>query len=240
MYRGFAFVDWDDTLGENMRYFREAEASNAASVARVLGLPVEQVAQRGAENDVKIASTKGLGRDSFPSAWLTTYRELAREAGRPVQSSVEEELVRTCATAYDYPIRLLDGAAEFLRWLRDERYEVTIWTAGSPEVQNRKIDESGLGPLIDRRCAVLKKTPPALMQALEDRAPDHSFVVGNSLHSDVAPALAVGVLAIHLDGESWGLDQVEVDRAHPLYRRIEHLREVPPLLAEKSWRSGTY
>lgn len=233
-YRGFAFVDWDDTLGENMRYFREAERINALRLGALLGLPLEAVARHGAANDVKVAQAMGLGRDSFPTAWIRTYHELCAQTGARPDAKVEEELVQTCATAYDYPIRLLDGAETFLRWLRHEGYEVTIWTAGSHEVQERKINESGLGHLIDRRQVVLRKTPATLAAALAGRAPDRTFVVGNSLHSDVAPALAIGVLALHLDGESWGLDQVDVDRSHPLYRRVTHLQDVPPILAVDS------
>jgi putative hydrolase of the HAD superfamily len=239
-YRGHAFVDWDDTLAENMRYFREAEEANAARIAAVLGVGVSGVQERGQINDVKVANTVGLGRDSFHTAWLMTYHELCAATGAEADPSVEVELIRTCATAYDYPVRLLSGAEELLRWLRADGYEVTIWTAGSPEVQHRKIDESGIGHLAHRRRVVLKKTPGALFEAMEQRPADSCFVLGNSLHSDVAPALAVGVLAIHLDGESWGLDNVKVDTGHPLYRRVAELAAVPPLLTSDLNRRRAY
>lgn len=229
-HQGYAFVDWDDTIGENMRYFREAEEANAQRIAALLGLPADAVLARGAENDVKVANTLGLGRESFHTAWLATYQEICDLVGARPDPAVEVELIRTCATAYDYPVRLLDGAEQFLRWLRDEGFEVTIWTAGSPEVQNRKIDESGVADLVHRRKVVLKKTRSALLEAMEGRQPEKVFVVGNSLHSDIAPALAAGVLAVHLDGESWGIDRVAVDTAHPLYRRVSSLLEVPSVL----------
>lgn len=227
---GYAFVDWDDTISENMRYFREAEEANAHRIAALFALPTDAVLARGVENDVKIANTLGLGRDSFHTAWLATYQEICDLVGARPEPAVELELIRTCAGAYDYPVRLLPVAEEFLRWLRDTGYEVTVWTAGSPEVQNRKIDESGVAHLVDRRKVVLKKTVAALLEALEGRDRDQVFIVGNSLHSDVAPALGAGVLAVHLDGEKWGIDQVHVDTDHPLYRRVSSLAEVPAVL----------
>jgi len=232
-FTGHAFVDWDDTIAENIRYFREVEAEAARLVAGRTGFEVREVARRGAELDVIVARQMGLVKESLAAAWVACYREFAGRAGRPADPEVEAELRRLCAIPYETRQELIPGAAETLRWLHESGFEVTIWTAGEADIQRRKIRESGLTRWIHREAVVLAKTPERLKDFMGDREPGRCFVVGNSRHSDIRPALALGLAAYHVDVETWAYDHLEVDEDDPNYHRLSQISELPHLLAQR-------
>lgn len=232
-FTGHAFVDWDDTIAENIRYFREVEAETSRLIARRTGFDAGEVQRRGAELDVVVARQMGLVKESLAAAWLACYQEFAGRAGLQADPEVEAELRRLCAIPYETRQELLPGAVETLRWLHEAGFEVTIWTAGEEPIQRRKIRESGLGRWIHREAVVLEKTPERLRAFMGDRDPGRCFVVGNSRHSDIRPALAVGIAAYHVDVETWAYDHLDVDEDDPNYHRLSHIGELPRLLAQR-------
>jgi putative hydrolase of the HAD superfamily len=232
-FAGHAFVDWDDTIAENIRYFREAEARAARLIAERTGADLAAVAKRGAELDVEVARRIGLVKESLATAWVACYREFCAQSGVPVDPAVEAELTRTCAWPYEVRQELLPGGPETLQWLHANGFEVTIWTAGEEAVQGRKIRESGLSPWVHRQAIVLEKSPERLREYLGDRDPARCFVVGNSAHSDIRPALALGIAAYHVDVDTWAYDQRKLDLNDPNYHRLERIGDLPFLLAKR-------
>lgn len=228
---GHAFVDWDDTIAENIRYFHEAEATNAALIAQLTGSDPLLVRRRGQELDLATARRIGLVKESLAIAWLECYREFAVSTSAPVDPAAEEAIRTACRMPYEVRQELLPGGPELLAWLWASGFEVTIWTAGVPEVQLRKLRESGLSQYIHRAEVTLDKTPERLALAAADRDRGRTFVVGNSIHSDIRPALALGVLALHIPAETWAYDHGGVDVSDPNYRRVARVAEVPLALA---------
>jgi len=232
-FAGYAFIDWDDTIAENIRYFREAEAEATRLIADLTGADPAEVARRGAELDVIVAHRMGLGQDSLETSWTQCYHEFCAAGGLAPDPGVEARLRRLCAWPYEARQELLPGAAETLEWLNSRGFEVTIWTAGDAEVQARKIRESGLSYLIHRQAIVPVKTAERLREFIGDRDPERCFVVGNSAHSDVRPALSLGVAVFHIDVQTWGYDHVEIDRQDRNYHPLPHIGALPQLLAER-------
>jgi putative hydrolase of the HAD superfamily len=59
------------------------------------------------------------------------------------------------------------------------------------------------------------------------------MMIGNSLKSDVVPAIEAGSWGVFVPHElTWVLEHVEAPVAAPRFRQIEHLGELPPLLRE--------
>lgn len=232
-FAGHAFVDWDDTIAENIRYFREAEDANVHLIARLTGADPAAVRRRGEELDLATARRIGLVKESMGIAWVECYREFCLRAGREPDPESEAAIRLACTMPYTVRQDLLPGAAEMLAWLHQAGFEVTIWTAGDEDVQSRKIKESGLAHLVHRTAIVPDKTPERLRDALGRRDPERSFVVGNSLHSDIRPALAVGMAALHIPVETWAYDHSHVDLEHPLYTKVASVSEVPAVVANR-------
>ncbi|MFZ5817444.1 MAG: HAD family hydrolase [Bacillota bacterium] len=232
-FAGYAFVDWDDTIAENIRYFREAEEETSRLIAARTGADLQSVARRGAELDVIVARRIGLVKESFATAWIECYREFCASRAVPVEAGVEAELRRICSWPYEIRQELLPGGPETIQWLHANGFEVTIWTAGVPEVQGRKIRESGLKPWVHREAIVLEKSPERLREYIGERDLSRCFVVGNSAHSDIKPALSVGIPAFHIEVETWAYDHLKVDVSDPNYYRLEQIGELPFLLAKR-------
>ncbi|MFZ5826937.1 MAG: hypothetical protein ACOY94_21805 [Bacillota bacterium] len=232
-FAGHAFVDWDDTIAENIRYFREAEAQTSRLIAERTGADLATVARRGAELDVIVARRMGLVKDSLQTAWVECYREFCGLRSVSPEEQVEAELRRICTEPYEIRQELLPGGPESVAWLHRNGFEVTIWTAGDVGVQSRKIKESGLAPLVHREAIVLDKSPERLREFVGERDPARCFVVGNSAHSDIRPALALGIAAFHIDVETWAYDQLRLNLEDPNYHRLERIGDLPFALAKR-------
>ena len=59
------------------------------------------------------------------------------------------------------------------------------------------------------------------------------MMVGNSLKSDVVPAIAAGAYGVHVPHElTWVLEHEEAPEDNPRFRRIADLGKLPPLLGQ--------
>lgn len=232
-FAGHAFVDWDDTIAENIRYFRETEEQTSRLIAERTGADAGSVARRGADLDVIVARRMGLVKESLATAWVECYREFCAVRGLSREDGVEAELRGICSWPYVVRQELLPGGPETLQWLHANGFEVTIWTAGEEPIQGRKIKESGLGHWVHREAIVLDKSPERLAEFIGDRDLARCFVVGNSAHSDIRPALALGIAAFHIDVATWAYDHRRVDAQDPNYHRLEQIGDLPFLLAKR-------
>ena len=58
-------------------------------------------------------------------------------------------------------------------------------------------------------------------------------MVGNSLKSDVIPAIDAGAWGIHVPHDlTWAYERIEPPAAAPRFREIVHLGELPGLVAQ--------
>jgi putative hydrolase of the HAD superfamily len=59
------------------------------------------------------------------------------------------------------------------------------------------------------------------------------MMVGNSIKSDVAPAIAAGGFGVHVPHElTWVLEHAEAPEENPRFRRITDLSGLVPLLRQ--------
>jgi len=62
--------------------------------------------------------------------------------------------------------------------------------------------------------------------------PQAALMVGNSLKSDVIPALEAGAWGVHVPHElTWSLEHAEAPIGHPRFARIDALAALPDLVA---------
>lgn len=233
MFQGYAFVDWDDTIAENIAHFVRVESELSRRIAGALGLPLDEVFAAGRRWDLAVAREMGLVRESFPTGWTRCYDELCQQTGISPDQGLRQELWRTADSVYDQKQAVLPGARDTLRWLRRSGFELTLWTAGERATQRRKVQRAGLAGLFHRSVVVPHKDAALLGAALGPRDRLRTVVIGNSARSDVAPALEVGVMAVHIPVETWAYDEHPLDTGHPCYVRVDSISHVPGTLAER-------
>ena len=62
--------------------------------------------------------------------------------------------------------------------------------------------------------------------------PEHAMMVGNSLKSDIVPAIAAGSWGIYIPHAlNWELENAEEPTHSPRFRQLAHLGELTPLIA---------
>ncbi|HHT27016.1 MAG TPA: HAD family hydrolase [Firmicutes bacterium] len=227
------FVDWDDTLKVTNALYTQVSRENAGLLLQKLPqirLSVEQITTLAHDIDLSKAEARGLNPENYPSAWVDVYRQLAQEHSTDVEPRLAALLYeKAAAVPYmeqaDYP-----GARQLLTQLRELGCEITIWTAGDAVIQTHKVERSGYRPLVDRLYVTPDKNVQTLRAALGPRRPEDCCVIGNSPRSDIAPALELGMHAVHVLQDTWAYDVVPIDGDDPRYVRVTSLLEIPDVL----------
>ncbi|MGJ8612334.1 MAG: HAD family hydrolase, partial [Octadecabacter sp.] len=110
--------------------------------------------------------------------------------------------------------------------------EVILITKGDLIDQERKLAQSGLGELFDAVEIVSDKTPDVYSRIFARHDTAHQMMVGNSLRSDVIPAIEAGAWGVHVPhGLTWAYEQADPPETHRRFRQIKTLAELPDLIS---------
>lgn len=220
--------DADDTLWQNEQFFRLTERRLAELLAE--HAPGVDVAARLLEAERRNLGLYGFGIKGFVLSMIETAVEVTD--GR-APGSVVAEILAAGHEMLAHPIEILPHARETLERLSGS-YRLVLITKGDLFDQERKLAQSGLGDLFEAVEIVSDKSA-ATYARIFDRHGDgaeRSMMVGNSLKSDVVPAIEAGGWGVHVPHElTWVLERVDAPHAAPRFREIGHLGELPDLLA---------
>lgn len=103
-------------------------------------------------------------------------------------------------------------------------------TKGDLLHQEAKLAASGLGDRFSGIEIVSDKTPDTYARIFDRHgvAPRQAVMAGDSMRSDILPALAAGAFAAHVPhGVAWSHEQADEPADHPRYRRLERLGQLP-------------
>lgn len=229
MFDWIAF-DADDTLWQNEEYYAQGRDLFRALLARY-GLP--DVADEEIDA-VEIANLPyyGYGAMSFI---LSLVEAGIRLTGGQIASADIEALLAHGKRMLNHPVEVYPHAAAVLQTLTT-RYPLVVITKGDLRHQAAKVAESGLEKYFRHVEVVSDKnedTYRGLMQRL-GAAPDRFLMVGNSLRSDILPAVAAGGRGVYIPNRlTWSHEH-----SHPTpdaaarFWQLSHLGELPGLLAE--------
>jgi putative hydrolase of the HAD superfamily len=221
--------DADDTLWEHEHFFRLSEKHFEALLAPHTDVP--DLSNRLLEVERRNLDLYGFGVKSFTLSLIETALEVTDGA---VPSSVLGEIVAAGREMLTHPIETLPHVQETLEQLAD-RYRLVLITKGDLFDQERKLAQSGLGDFFDA-VEIVSNKDKATYERIFSRhgdGPEHSVMIGNSLKSDVVPAIQAGGWGIYVPhGLTWVLEHMEAPVADPRFRQIEHLGELAPLLAD--------
>jgi phosphoglycolate phosphatase-like HAD superfamily hydrolase len=123
-------------------------------------------------------------------------RETARDIGYSVFKTEEEYAARG----------FMEGAEELLAALNDHGFEMHVITAGDPEVQLRKVRGLGLDRYFDESHVVPIDSKAEHLRTLMNThgyTPDETFLVGNSLTSDIKAALDADARGVYIPTHEW-------------------------------------
>jgi putative hydrolase of the HAD superfamily len=204
-------VDADDTLWENNIYFERAIAAFISYLNHHEYSPAEVREQLNkVERETILAH--GYGIPSFKRSLLTCFERLS---DTPLTAEQKERILSFAQSITEAEIELLPGVAETLPELAT-RHHLILMTKGNQAEQADKLSRSGLAQYFAAVEIVREKDSAAYKDVCHrhELSSHSSWMIGNSPRSDINPALAAGLHAIHIfHPHTWVLEHDEVTPA---------------------------
>ena len=217
-------LDADDTLWHNETIFRLTHA-------RFVDLlddhgDAETIEARLAETEQRNLRLYGYGVKGFTLSMIETAMELC-DGGAPPE--VVREILAAGREMLAHPVETLPGVDEVVAELA-EHYRLVLITKGDLLDQERKLAASGLG---DRFAAVeiVSENDRATYERVFTRhgtGPAEAVMAGNSMKSDVLPAIAAGAFGVHIPYPvTWAHELADAPVSEPRYVSLSRIAELP-------------
>ncbi|MFC5531944.1 HAD family hydrolase [Cohnella yongneupensis] len=230
--------DLDDTLVYCNKYFHfilDQFADEMTTWFASAGLSRETIMDKHTEIDIAGVQLLGFNSEHFPQSFIDTYRYFSDLTGRAPSVLEEEKLWKLGNSVYELQVEPYPMMEETLDKLSVSGHELHLYTGGDTLIQRRKIDSLNLERYFQDRIYVrMHKNTSALEQILSDGGFDRSqtWMIGNSVRTDVLPALHCGINAVYLkqDGE-WKYNVVPIDATPSrAFLTLTELKQVPPAI----------
>ena len=217
--------DADDTLWDCQSHFEEVEEHLYSLIAPYCENPKRELFDTESGNMADL----GYGCKAFTISILETAM---RVAGNDLSTSQLSELLAHCKQLLHLPATPLPGVVSTLEALRgkmdDGRCRMVVFTKGELQDQENKLKRSGLLKYFDDVEITSDKGQAEFLALCEHQRihPSELLMIGNSLKSDIAPALAIGARAIYIPFHvTWQLEHVE-DFDHERMVKVERFSEI--------------
>jgi putative hydrolase of the HAD superfamily len=227
--------DADDTLWQNEHFYHLtadrfrallADYADAGHLDRTL-LAAER----------RNLATYGFGIKGFTLSMIETAIEAT---GGRVPSAVIREILEAGRDMLSHPVETLPHVRETLARLAGD-FRLVLITKGDLFDQERKVAESGLGDYFDAVEIVSDKTAETYRRAFarHGHGPERAMMVGNSMKSDVVPAIEAGSWGVYVPHVlNWELEHAEAPLGAPRFRELPDLAPLVALIEEIAGARG--
>jgi putative hydrolase of the HAD superfamily len=189
-------LDLDDTLIDtsHVYWISRARFINALIAKGIDGNILLEMFEL---QDEKNMQSMGFAPERYEKTMLDVYEHLIFEEKIARDELLAEELRQSGRVLINQLPELITGATELLRWARD-RFKLILFTRGTATLQRRKIVNLGIERYFDDIQIVSKKEPADFQRLvnMHGYSPETTWVIGDSIRSDINPALQLGANAI--------------------------------------------
>ena len=197
-------IDADDTLWENNIYFERAIAAFIGYLNHREYTPAEvRTALNAVERET--INAHGYGLSSFTRSLVTCFERLSPS---PVTEEKTQQILSFARSIAEQEIELLPGVKVTLAELAC-RHRLILMTKGNQAEQADKLTRSGLSAHFSAVEIVHEKDRSTYREVIarHELTPHTSWMIGNSIKSDINPALAAGLHAVFLfHKDTWVLE----------------------------------
>lgn len=212
--------DADDTLWEHAEFYRIAE--DRLKEILVEFQPPGAVTEKLREIELRNLHIYGFGVKGFTLTMLEAASDLA---GPHVNSKVVRDILEIGHYLLKHPIKLFPAVKRTLQTL-SETHRLILITRGDLFDQERKLAESGLRDYFISIQIVSNKTPSTYERifGLYTNELDRTVMVGNSINSDIIPALEVGCWGVHIPQDiTWTVEHSNLTVTSERYLRLKDI-----------------
>jgi putative hydrolase of the HAD superfamily len=184
-------VDLDDTLVDTSHVYWTARSGFVEALAK-RGVDSVAAIEFFEEQDASNMRAMGFDPERYTKTMLDVYRRLVDSGELGADQALADECRSHGRIVIDQLPALIGGARELLTWAHDHFRVI------KESLQKRKIAHSSIGEYFDEINIVSTKGPEQFAQLISahDARPNDTWVIGDSIRSDVNPAIHVGANAI--------------------------------------------
>ncbi len=220
-------IDADDTLWQNEQFFRFTEQQFQELLSGYA--EGDHIAERLLDAEKRNLKHYGFGIKGFTLSMIETAIEIT---DGKVPATVIEEILNAGRDMLSHPVETLPHVPETLERLASD-YVLVMITKGDLFDQERKLAQSGLGEFFKAVEIVSDKSASTYRRIFRQvgSGAERAAMVGNSLKSDIVPAIAAGSFGIYIPHElTWVYEHIERPDEAPRFREIVNIAELPDLL----------
>ena len=222
--------DFDDTIVKTSIEFDRTNQSAAEIISSaVFGQvgEVESIKAYQRKLDIEMVKEIGFLPNRYLLTWYKTYEYFANMAGKVLNKRTQDELTEKVLDVYERKYDNIPESIPVLKELKRQGYEMIILTAGVEEIQKRKIEQSGAYQYVNDIHVFTQKTPQTFKMMMDKYHSSDYVMIGNSLKSDIYPALENDAWGFHYEQATWEVDHHHINKNHEKYVRLTTLTEVP-------------
>lgn len=220
------FIDADDTLWENERYFRQAEAKFIELLADYTSPEgVQDMLWRKQEDNIPLF---GYGSKTYMIGMADAAMELC---GGHLPDNIYYGIKKIITELAFHELEIIDGVEDTLKTLQ-KHYKFIVATKGDLTEQMGKFRISGLAKYF-HHCEVMENKDEKNyleLAAKHDLDPSRMLMIGNSVKSDIAPVVNIGGWAINTPHEVvWVHEMMDMPESDRIIV-VNSIKEVPGYL----------
>lgn len=226
-------IDLDNTLLETQALYTAAETDLQRLIEARSGARGDDVADEIQRRKLTLFDHYGYDPAMLPRAYEEALIAFVPDAG-------DEDILharRLGCRIFEEEARLKEGVEDSIRRLA-ENFILYIVTVGDDAVQRKRIDTLPFRDVFTDLFIVQDKNVETYRYVLQRgrHAPDEAVMIGDSLKSDIIPAVEAGLIAIHIPGDNWAgreMQGLEVPRERVIQHRslrdaVDYLLSPPP------------
>jgi putative hydrolase of the HAD superfamily len=220
-------LDADDTLWHNMRHFNATEEALLEVLAPFAETTVARATLESCE--VRNLPLYGYGAKGFTLSMIETALELCGEDLKPAMIA---QILHAGRALMAHPVQLFDHIERTIEELQD-RGRLVLVTKGDLLHQEVKLAASGLGQCFAGVEIVSDKNRTTFEGVFQKHgvAAHEAIMAGDSMRSDVLPALEAGAWAAFIPQEgAWNHEVAAAPHGAERFAQLDRLAELPALI----------
>ena len=224
--------DGDDTLWQTMNLYEIAKTQYAKIMTR-FGVPPEFALEELDKIDARNVKRHGFSITRFPNSLDEAYRLIMKSSRQPISKVISRRLFRIGANVFQRKARLRPGARKLLKRLASRN--LVLLTKGDPRIQRRRIKESGLKKYFSAIHIVPTKNKFVFREIIKKERIDvnRSWSIGDSLKSDILPALEVGLSGLWVQIPTWIYEEIAAQPKSTRFQICSDLNQVATIIEKE-------
>lgn len=231
--------DLDDTLIPNGEYYSKTIGEVGTLIKNIIKKELPEakcsstkISQELDSLDIINAHKYGLGRERFTLSAIDIYHTTMKKYCLNTKLEDIKKIHVFTSTVFNEVERISPEVENTLKKLNLLNIPIYLLTAGDKVIQSSKIYQSGAHKYFKEENVyiVSEKIKKTYETILKEKNIQACVMIGNSLRSDINPAIESGLYAIHIDkGVQWEYDNAVLMESTKIYK-TDSFEEITSIL----------